>query len=352
MSKMSFRQNSSTAVTDFKAAQNKGYAILSSESIPSEEAILDAMQSIEAVARRLVDPSVPETLSSEEDEPTAASALLTLDEEPVQSKGPPAPSVSVQANRRAGKMMSELAYKIVKHPYVFITPALLASYTTTRSLLERPHSFPEVFTLYATKPVPKQGAPLKELKPQNPNKASSAIPLKVANAALSSAIQIKNLPVALGIIETTFCAPAYHRSKFLRKGVPPLTGFALAPLAAYTVASQLSVYQNTMDPAMATNVAFAGILAYVGFTATIGIVAVTTANDQMDRVTWATGIPLRERWLREEERAAIDQVAGAWGFKEEWRRGEEDGEEWDYLREWVGGKGMVLDATSLMEGME
>ncbi len=103
---------------------------------------------------------------------------------------------------------------------------------------------------------------------------------------------------------------------------------------------------------MATNVAFAGILAYVGFTATIGIVAVTTANDQMDRVTWATGMPLRERWLREEERAALDRVAGAWGFKEPRRRGEEEGGEWEELREFIGRRGMVLDRVELMEGME
>ena len=84
----------------------------------------------------------------------------------------------------------------------------------------------------------------------------------------------------------------------------------------------------------------------------IGFVAVTTANDQMDRVTWATGMPLRERWLREEERAAIDRVAGAWGFKERWKRGEEVGEEWEALREWTGLRGMILDRTELMDGME
>lgn len=107
-----------------------------------------------------------------------------------------------------------------------------------------------------------------------------------------------------------------------------------------------------MDPTAATNMAFAGILAYVGFTATIGVVAVTTSNDQMDRITWATGTPLRERWLREEERALIDQVAGAWGFKDLSKRGEEEGRDWETLREWVGMRGMMLDRVELMEGME
>lgn len=103
---------------------------------------------------------------------------------------------------------------------------------------------------------------------------------------------------------------------------------------------------------MATTVAFTGLLAYMAFTGTIGIVALTTANDQMERVTWAQGMPLRERWIREEERAAIDRVAQAWGFKETWRRGEEEGLDWDALRDWAGQRGMLLDAAELMEGME
>ncbi|KAL8976496.1 MAG: hypothetical protein Q9177_006844 [Variospora cf. flavescens] len=86
-------------------------------------------------------------------------------------------------------------------------------------------------------------------------------------------------------------------------------------------------------------------MAYVGFTATIGAVAVTTANDQMDRVTWATGTPLRDRWTREEERMLIDRVAGAWGFQQRWRRGEEEGQDWEALREWIGMRGMALQFT-------
>ena len=167
-----------------------------------------------------------------------------------------------------------------------------------------------------------------------------------------AAIDAKQLVIAMEIIETSYTTKAVHRAKFIRKGLLPATGLAVAPIAAYTVASQLAILQTTMDTAMATNVAFAGILAYVGFTATVGVVAVTTANDQMDRVTWAQGVPLRQRWIREEERSAIDKVAGAWGFREVWRRGEEEGEDWDALREWIGRKSMMLDRVELMEGME
>jgi hypothetical protein len=42
----------------------------------------------------------------------------------------------------------------------------------------------------------------------------------------------------------------------------------------------------------------------------------------------------------------------AWGFKEESRRGEEEGAEWEELKAWVGRRGMVVDRVELMEGME
>jgi hypothetical protein len=72
----------------------------------------------------------------------------------------------------------------------------------------------------------------------------------------------------------------------------------------------------------------------------------------MERVVWQSGVPLRHRWLREEERAALDRVAVAWGFKDIYMRGEEEGEEWDSLREFIGMRGMILDKTDLMPGMQ
>jgi hypothetical protein len=34
------------------------------------------------------------------------------------------------------------------------------------------------------------------------------------------------------------------------------------------------------------------------------------------------------------------------------KRGEEEGVDWEDLREWVGRRGMVLDKVELMDGME
>lgn len=325
------------------------------ETTVSEEESITVLRILETKAHSLAGSSVGTPLPDIKDGTTPVSALLTLDgstsHEPL-SQLPPLHNVPPQYRSIAMEGVSKAAQDILRHPGVFISPAILNTYVAIQVLLGHPETLPEAFTLYARKPIPKPNTPPAQYKTPNPNKVSSAIPPPLANTALTAAIGKKDLSLALAIIDTTVCTPAFGRSKIIRKALPPLAGFALAPVAVYTLASQLSVYQESMDGAMATNVAFAGILAYVGFTAVIGMVAVTTANDQMDRVTWATGLPLRERWLREEERAALDRVAGAWGFKEPWRRGEEEGREWEELREFIGRRGMVLDRVELMEGME
>lgn len=318
----------------------------SSDKIPTEQETLAALRSCNSLAEFLVldhsSPSIDRKIG-------ATSALLSLDESPSAKKVPTHKLPT--ASQRMVNELSKLAYSIIKHPTVFITPQVLDIYTDIQAHLGKPQTFPEVFHLYANKPVPHESSPIRYSK-QNPNKISNAIPIPVADRALQVAIDSKQLVVAMDIIESTYTTTAFHHAKFVRKCLLPATGVAVAPVAAYTIASQLALLQTTMDSAMATNVAFAGILAYTFFTGTIGVVAITTANDQMDRVTWAQGMPLRERWIREEERAAIDKIAGAWGFRESWRRGEEEGEDWDALREWIGGKGMILDRVELMEGME
>ncbi|KKY18507.1 hypothetical protein UCDDS831_g05981 [Diplodia seriata] len=240
----------------------------------------------------------------------------------------------------------------MKYPPVFISPKVLDAYVTTQSVLEQPESFPEVLHLYANKPVATPNtSPVKYRNP-SPNNPTAAVPSDVANRALDAAINVKDLHMALTIIELTFRQPAYRRALIIRKVVPPFMGLALAPGAAYVLASKFADYQQVVNPQSATQMAMIGIMTYVGAVSTIGIVAVTTANDQMDRISWAQGMALSERYLREEERAALDRIAQAWGFKDPNRKGEEEGEEWDELREWAGLRGMVLDKVELMEGMQ
>lgn len=318
-------------------------ALLSLERIPTEREVTQVLQQCSTLANDLV---LEQTPTSSDKKTRAATALLSLDDSGSR------PSKLSQTNPYLQLELSNLVYCVLVHPPVFLTPNILNLYVRVQATLKRPETFPEAFNLYANKPLPEEGSSPIRYADQNPNKVANAIPKPVADLALQTAIEAKQLVVAMDIVESSYATSAFRRAKFVRKGLLPATGVAVAPFAAYTLASQLAVLQTTMETGMATNVAFAGMLAYVGFTATIGVVAVTTANDQMDRVTWTPGLPLRERWIREEERAAIDKIAGAWGFREIWRRGEEEGEEWDALREWIGMKGMILDRTELMEGME
>lgn len=336
--------------------------VLTNRGIPPEADVSAALKACQVVADYIMDDSVQPQIShmaSEMD--STASNLLSLDTR-ASERPKAAPTDDGQATggvqitaqlKNMIDKISEAAYATIAHPTVFISPELLKQYVEVQAKLRRPETLPGVFQLYASKPLPRQApSGTIEFAKQNPNQASNAIDPLVVETALDTAIEAKNLDAAVGIIENSYKTTAFIRSKLLRKALVPAAAFAATPLAAYILATRLSTFHDAMDPGTATNVAFVGILAYVGFTASIGFVALTTANDQMKRVTWAPGMPLRMRWIREEERAALDKVACAWGFRESWRYGEEEGAEWEALREYIGQRGMVLDRTELMEGME
>ncbi|KAF2842546.1 hypothetical protein M501DRAFT_998881 [Patellaria atrata CBS 101060] len=325
---------------------------LGSEKIPTEEDTLTALLLCEEAARRLTgqtgrQDTKGEISSSEDKTSTPTSALLSLDKPLTASES------------KSFDFLETIAYRIVVHPSVFITPKILYEYLTIQSLLRRPSTLPEILDLYHTKPAPRPSKkPTKDSAPEikyttpSPNAAASAVPPPIANAALDLAIATKSLPTALSIITLTFAHPSFRRSKIIKRLFPPFALFLLTPPVIYLAASQFAVQQTTMSPSLFTGIVTSATLAYVIATAGVGVVAVATANDQMKRVTWALGMPLRERWMREEEREALDRIACAWGFRQKGRWGEEEGEEWEELREWIGLRGMVLDKVSLMEGME
>lgn len=323
--------------------------------LPDEQRLLYILEQLHALARSLIDDghdAANKTADGGEGDKTGAAPSITATSAllgSVNARNYPA----FISKASVLNLISEKAETLLRHPDVFTTPGILKAYVELQTLLHRPISFPDIFHLYAHKPLPTQNGTKVEYKEPAPDAINAAIDSKTAKAALNSAITAHNLPLAIDIINTTFCTPSFKRAKILRQLALPIAGFALAPLLAYTLSHNFATsYQNTMDPAYATNIAFAGILTYVASVTSIGYVAITTANDQMDRVTWAKGIPLWERWIREEERAAIDAVAGKWGFEGKERRGDEEGEEWEGLREFVGVRGMVLDRVELMEGME
>ncbi|KAL8681097.1 MAG: hypothetical protein Q9186_002749 [Xanthomendoza sp. 1 TL-2023] len=331
----------------------KARTILQSSAVPDTAEVEGLLEACEAFAK-LLSEKIPTIRQTNKVENTPALNLLSLEEthNDPKSQGRNEIPLTVPAKHSAAQLISSTAYKIITDSKIYITPKLLSTYVNVQSVLCRPGSLPEVFDLYASKPIPKlRTTPLRYTTP-NPHKPTAHIPLPVAETALAAAIKVKDLPLCFDIIHYSVCARAFRNSKLLRKASVPIAGAILCPFAVWKLATELSGYMSNMDAAVATDVLFAGILAYVGFTATIGVVAVTTSNDQMDRVTWALGMPLRERWMREEERMLIDRVAGAWGFQQRSRRGEEEGPDWEALREWIGMRGMILDRTELMDGMQ
>ncbi|KAF1356680.1 hypothetical protein BDV97DRAFT_342422 [Delphinella strobiligena] len=320
--------------------------ILQHPTLPSEEDVSKVLEAYKSIVRTLSSRKTsPPTPAKPSAGSTATSALLSSLEKQY--------SQNAVTKAELLDLISDRALEIIDHEPVFITSPILKSYVELQSALERPESFPLVFDLYRFKPVPRptKSQPITYTN-QNPNKPAAAILPAIADIALDAAIAVRDLPLALAIVDTTYCTTAYKRSKFLRSALFPIAGAVLTPPAAYTLASKFSDWQNTMDPTTATQIAMAGILTYTTSVATVGYMALTTANDQMVRVTWATGMPLWERWVREEERGAVDKLAQAWGFTNRSKWGEEEGEEWDSLREWVGLRGMWLDRVSLMDGME
>lgn len=314
--------------------------------LPTEQRILYVLEQLDAIANSLVDEKSVANAKKHrvEQETNATSALLG----------------SVNARQYQAflskaallNLVSEKAEEIVRHPNVFITPAVLKAYVDLQSLLHQPSSFPDVLGLYASKPIPKESNNAVEYTPASPNAPNTAVDTDTANTALNASIQSHNLPLCLDIIGHTFSTSGYKRAKFIRRALIPSTAFTAMPVLAYTASQQFGLWQTTMDPSYATGVAFAGTMTYLSVVGALGYIVITTTNDQMDRVTWAKGVPLWERWVREEERAALDRVAGNWGFKSLEKRGEEEGVDWEALREEVGLRGMVLDQAELMEGME
>jgi hypothetical protein len=334
---------------ELRDAESQVEAIISSSKVPTEETVIKCLKQLGVVASSAIQIQAAEIgkLAPATIKQSSAAGLLSLDEAPA-----PPPSNTSPAELPTPNQISEIAYKLIKHPTIFITETVLKLYVQLQALLHRPATLPEILDLYARKPIPREGTSPVEYKEADPKSAKSAVPAPIADIALAAAIKAKNMGLCLDIIEASYSKPAFIRAKILRKALAPAVGVALTPFGLYALAQEISLYSPAMDPDLLASYAFAGFCAYALYTGTLGYVALTTSNDQMDRVTWVPGTPLKDRWLKEEERAALDKIAQAWGFKERWRRGEEEGEDWEALREWCYLKAMVLDKTELMDGMQ
>ncbi|KAI5815034.1 hypothetical protein BZA77DRAFT_317377 [Pyronema omphalodes] len=318
-------------LTDFNSLSSSinTHLISSPETNLPEFAVLDALVSLRAHVEHVLSLNKPESTSS----PTSKSKKLLFTE-----------------NSADFTRITNLAYDLLADPRVFLTTELLSAFISLQALTRDPTPIPAVFSLYANKPyIPEGGG---ALKTPNPKQAKYAIPTEISEAALDVAIDTRNMETALDIVDTSYATPAWQRNKMIRQALPVATLAAVSPVALWIAADQLAAFQDTVEHTLAKKYAFSGLLAYTGFTAFTALLVVGTRNDQMVRVRYIKGTPLRERWLREEERAALDRIAMAWGFEDPHKHGEEVGEEWEMLREVVGRKGMILDDPELLEGMQ
>ncbi|KAK5990812.1 hypothetical protein PT974_09085 [Cladobotryum mycophilum] len=324
-------------------AEDSANKFLSVDGIPAKQLTSAALQSCLRAAATLH----PQLKRAEAQSKASASKLVELGAERTGTRIPIDAKLMDATNR-----ISYAAYTIITHPNVEMTPEFLELYVQTQAQLGRPESLPSVLELYATKskPVVKDGQI--SYVTQNPNAVSKAIEPAVADMALQTAIDAKSLDSALGIVEASYCVSAFKRQKLLKHATAPAIGLATLPFGIFGLSTAYAAYwQNTMDITTATGIGIAGISGYFFVVGSLGMIAKLSNKDQMKRVTWTPGTPLRYRWLREEERAAMDKVAIAWGFREPWRHGEETGPEWEGLKEYMGYRQMLLDRVEFMEGM-
>ncbi|KAF2735250.1 hypothetical protein EJ04DRAFT_492110 [Polyplosphaeria fusca] len=347
----SARQNLDQVLLTLQQAEERIQEIVNSGKVEDETPTLQVLNALEWVAEQsdlIRKGRQPVTVHVRQ---SSASAILSLGGD--ESTAPSKTTTRSQTNDHlpTSDHLSQLAEDLLRHPNVFISPSALSKYVDIQWALDRVHKIPDMFALYAHKPVPELGSSPPKFSKPSPKSFKQAIPTETAEKALRAAIGTKDLALAMNVIDTTYCSPAWKRYKILTKLGPPGTLAAITPLALYMIAQEASVYSSYIDPWTFKMYAFAGLFTYVTCTGTLGFVAMTTWNDHFERVVWRPGIPLTERWLREDERAALDKVACAWGFKEKWRRGDEEGEEWEALREWIYLRGMILDKSDLLEGM-
>lgn len=348
------RQNGGSPESKLEDVVQQCRAITTAETLPNEQSVVSLLQH----CRQVVDLALSDNLDREPEQhntdDNATSSLLDLEGgNPSRSRSSSSSSPTKGNFRaKARNSISSILNELIQDLKVFISPKILSQYTDIQCRLKKVDYIPEAFSLYANKAAPYTSGSKIKYRRSNPNSPKNAIPRELAERALDVALYQKNLPLALAIVDSSFRTPAFRRAKVIRKASLPIVGAIAAPPAAYISASYFSTLQIAMDTSTATWIAFSGIMAYVAFTSSIGLVAITTSNDQMDRVVWLPGTALRQRWVREEERAAMDKIAAAWGFKDQLMRGTEQGQDWDNLREIMGMRGMVLDKTDLMEGME
>jgi hypothetical protein len=337
-------------------------AIKSSNKVESEETTLYALQELSNIAKRAIAIRGGAAQNAKLNlRQSSASAILSL------GKEEPAAPQTTQKNQNSGdkpmparnqdddlpspSFLSRLAEDLLRDDKVFVSAAILKAYVSLQKLLARPRTIPEALYLYANKPIPTLDSSPPTFKTVSPKSYKSAIPDDIAAIALDAAIDAKDMPLAMTIIDLTYTAPAYKRRKWMFKFGPPFSLVAISPYILYLISTEAALYSGYYHQATFQWLTFACLCVYTYGTGAIGWTALTTWSKHHERVVWRPGISLLDRWMREDERAALDKIAVAWGFKDPEKRGDESGEDWQALRTICFMRQMWLDKPDLMPGM-
>lgn len=342
-----------------KEIQEDSLDVLESDQVPAESTIQDILSRAQQLASGLIhDPASEPEQQQKQPQPLSqdrsASLFSALDEK--KSRAPAlrpqsTPTLSTTDRETYATQLAKTIYTLLEDPKIFISEPLLTAYTNTITTLTLPQYLPTIFHLYAHKPIPVPGSsPIKYRQPYS-RAPKYAIPPTVINTALTSAINVRDLPLTIALIDLTVKTPAYYSAKFLRKAALPILGASSVIPLSYSLSQSAAMYQLSWEPETFFWMCLAGSTAYLGTMGTLLWITVTTWNDHHKRVRWVPGTPLTRRWMREEERLWFDRAAMAWGFQDENRHGEETGEEWEGLREVLGVRYLEVDRSSLLPGM-
>lgn len=322
-----------------QAYQFSNLIIFGQTEAPEEEEVMQQQQTSQSSRSE-------SSLLSDLDEPQQTTKRRMTRAIPVGT-----PELSISYREKAAASLCEVVYTLLEDPKVFITTAILSAYVRIICLLGRPEYLPKIFYLYANKSIPKPNSyPIKYSDPYS-RSPKYAVPRPLADAALEAAILRKDMPLCISIIDTTVATESYRYGKLIRKGLLPLGTAAMTVPIAYAAADWASKTQLAWESDMFFWMCMSGATAYLGTMGTLIWITVSTWNDHHKRVRWVPGTPLGRRWMREDEREFFDRIAQAWGFQDEFKHGEETGEEWEALRETLALRYMELDRSSLLPGM-
>lgn len=343
-----------------REVQEASLRILESDQIPEESHVQEILSTAQKLASALVHVP-PSELEQEQRQPQptsqerSASLFADLNEQERTRrsirKTQISTTLSTSDRETCATQLAKTIYTLLEDPKLFISEPLLTTYTYTITTLALPQYLPNIFHLYAHKPILVPGSnPIKYRQPYS-RAPKYAIPPLVTEAAITSAINSRDLPLAITLIDLTVKTPAYYSAKFVRKAALPLVGASSVIPLSYSLSQSAAMTQLSWEPETFFWMCVAGSTAYLGTMGTLLWITVTTWNDHHKRVRWVPGTPLTRRWFREEERMWFDRVAMAWGFQDINRHGEETGEEWEGLREVLGVRYLEVDRSSLLPGM-